>query len=169
MADESDYGAEAGGAGGLMNYKGIYFNDDPNNKYTCPRTGAHFEFDNMCGRLNTVIKWRKIYEMKIAAYAKAGKFHQGIAHVTVDDEELEMMTTKDREEQLRREKQEFMRKMGMAKKKPSVSQVQATTKLQEQSKPKSKQGNSQQAAPVGAAHRRHANYSQERVKEPVQR
>ena len=75
----------------------------------------------MCGRLNTVIKWRKIYEMKIAAYAQAGKHHQGIAHVTVEEEELEMLTTKDREEQLRHEKQEFMRKMGVAKKKTSVS------------------------------------------------
>ena len=28
--------------GDLMNYKGIYFNDDPNSKFTCPETGAHF-------------------------------------------------------------------------------------------------------------------------------
>ena len=79
MADDSDYGAEAGGNGGLMNYKGIYFNDDPNNKYTCPKTGAHFKFEHMCQLLDQVIKWRKVYEHKIAAYAKAGKFIQGIA------------------------------------------------------------------------------------------
>ena len=66
MADDSDSGADGGN---LMNYKGIYHNEDPNSKYTCPTTGAHFEFGNMCGRLNTVIKWRKVYEHKIAAYA----------------------------------------------------------------------------------------------------
>ena len=38
-----------------MNYKGIYFNDDPNTKYTDPVTGAHFEFRDMCKRLNKVL------------------------------------------------------------------------------------------------------------------
>ena len=75
MADDSDTENEGGN---LMNYKGIYFNDDPNNKYTCPKTGAHFEFNDMCGRLSQVIKWRKIYEQKLAAYSLAGKGHQGI-------------------------------------------------------------------------------------------
>lgn len=84
MADDSDN--EEGG--NMMNYKGIYFNDDPNNKYTCPRTGAHFEFNDMCGRLGHVIKWRKVYEHKIAAYAMAGKGHEGIAQVIVHEEEL---------------------------------------------------------------------------------
>ena len=37
--------------GDLMNYKGIYFNDDPNSKFTCPETGAHFQFRDMCQRL----------------------------------------------------------------------------------------------------------------------
>ena len=109
MAEDLD---QDGGGGGLMNYKGIYFNDDPNSKYTCPTTGAHFEFGDMCGRLNQVIKWRKVYEQKIAAYALAGKGHQGIAQVAVLDEEIEL-TSKDREEQLRREKEDFMRKMGV--------------------------------------------------------
>ena len=36
------------GEGDLMNYKGIYFNDDPNSKFTCPETGAHFQFRDMC-------------------------------------------------------------------------------------------------------------------------
>ena len=30
----------------LENYKGIYF-DDNNQKYTCPKTGAHFKFEEM--------------------------------------------------------------------------------------------------------------------------
>ena len=50
MADDIDHEQN------LMNYKGIYFEDDPNNKYTCPKTGAHFEFTDMCGRLGQVIK-----------------------------------------------------------------------------------------------------------------
>ena len=39
------------GEGDLMNYKGIYFNDDPNSKFTDPETGAHFQFRDMCQRL----------------------------------------------------------------------------------------------------------------------
>ena len=69
MADDSDENA----GGNLMNYKGIYFNDDPNNKYTCPTTGAHFEFKDMCGRLSKILKSRKGLEHKIAAYALAHK------------------------------------------------------------------------------------------------
>ena len=38
------------------NYKGIYFNDDPGQKYQDPETGAHFEYRDMCRRLNTLIK-----------------------------------------------------------------------------------------------------------------
>ena len=108
MAEDSDVDAGEN----LMNYKGIYFNDDPNNKYTCPKTGAHFEFNDMCGRLNQVIKWRKVYEQKIAAIALSGKGHQGITQVIVHEEEMQM-TAKDRREQLRLEKEEFMRKMGV--------------------------------------------------------
>lgn len=48
-----------------MNYKGMYFNDDPNTKYTDPDTGAHFEFKDMCGRLKKVVTWRKVYEQKL--------------------------------------------------------------------------------------------------------
>lgn len=82
-----------------MNYKGIYFEDDPNNKYTCPKTGAHFEFNDMCNRLGQVIKWRKVYEQKIAALALSGKGHQGITQVLVDQDEMRM-NSKERREQL---------------------------------------------------------------------
>jgi hypothetical protein len=37
----------------LNNYKGIYFDDD-NEKYTCPVTGAHFRFEEMCRLLDKV-------------------------------------------------------------------------------------------------------------------
>ena len=120
MADDSDQEET-----NLMNYKGIYFNDDPNNKYTCPKTGAHFEFNDMCGRLSQVIKWRKVYEQKIAMITMAGKGHQGITQVIVGEEEMRM----SKKEQLRLEKEEFMRKMGVhneqVKKKKSSSQAAA--------------------------------------------
>lgn len=37
----------------LNNYKGIYFDDD-NEKFTCPITGAHFRFEEMCKILEKV-------------------------------------------------------------------------------------------------------------------
>ena len=63
LSDEDDaYGEEDGqGAGApangdgegddLINYKGIYFNDDVGQKYQDPDNGAHFEFKDMCKRL----------------------------------------------------------------------------------------------------------------------
>jgi hypothetical protein len=41
------------------NFKGIYINDDPNNKYTDPETGAHFEYFDFCKRLVKLQKLRK--------------------------------------------------------------------------------------------------------------
>jgi hypothetical protein len=74
--DDEDYGQEAaaaaknanaggngGGEGGdLINYKGIYYNDDAGQKYTDPETGAHFEFRDMCKRLSRVLQKREAYE-----------------------------------------------------------------------------------------------------------
>ena len=42
----------------LINYKGIYFNDEPGQKFTDPETGAHFEFKDICRRINRVIQKR---------------------------------------------------------------------------------------------------------------
>ena len=63
---EEDYGQEDGhGNGGgdeggndLTNYKGIYYGDDPGQKYTDPETGAHFEFVDMCRRLARILQKR---------------------------------------------------------------------------------------------------------------
>ena len=72
--DDDDYGQEAaaaakeanaGGNGGgddLINYKGIYYNDDAGQKYTDPETGAHFEFRDMCKRLTRILQKREAYE-----------------------------------------------------------------------------------------------------------
>ena len=47
----------------FANYKGIYADDDNSDqKYTCPVTGAHFEFNDICRRLHKVIEKRKPYE-----------------------------------------------------------------------------------------------------------
>jgi hypothetical protein len=40
----------------LDNYKGIYFNEDPGQKYQCPVTGAHFEVSDMTWRLTKVLE-----------------------------------------------------------------------------------------------------------------
>jgi len=41
------------------NFKGIYFNDDPNRKYSCPETGAHFEYYDLCKRMTKLKELRK--------------------------------------------------------------------------------------------------------------
>ena len=51
----------------LLNYKGIYFDDDSGEKYQCPETGAHFEYYDMYRRLNRVKRDR---EKKEAAEAQ---------------------------------------------------------------------------------------------------
>ena len=40
------------------NFKGIYFNDDPNRKYQDPDTGCHFEYIDLCKRLIWLKKLR---------------------------------------------------------------------------------------------------------------
>jgi hypothetical protein len=48
----------------FANYKGIYAEDDSEQKYTCPITGAHFEFNDICRRLSKVLAFRKTLEEK---------------------------------------------------------------------------------------------------------
>ena len=42
----------------LINYKGMYFNDDTTTKNIDDATGAHFEFHDMCKRLKNLIETR---------------------------------------------------------------------------------------------------------------
>lgn len=44
------------------NYKGIYAEEDTEQKYTCPVTGAHFEFNDLCRRMNKILLMRKRME-----------------------------------------------------------------------------------------------------------
>ena len=46
------------------NYKGIYFGDDTK-KYTCPHSGAHFQFQDMCIRMLKLADKRNNYEKYI--------------------------------------------------------------------------------------------------------
>ena len=48
--DNQDNGADDGGNDDLINYKGIYFNDN-NEKYIDDSTGAHFRYDDIYQRL----------------------------------------------------------------------------------------------------------------------
>ena len=53
----------------LLNYKGIYAeNNEDEQKYTCPITGAHFEFNEMCKRMRTQIGPKRAQlELQLAA------------------------------------------------------------------------------------------------------
>ena len=94
-----------------MNYKGIYFNDDPNSKYTCPVTGAHFEFKDMCNRLKKVVQWRVIFENKLLSM-------QGVhTMVEIEDSGDSDIDSESKKKLLKQEKEEFMIKMGIIKNK----------------------------------------------------
>jgi hypothetical protein len=118
----------------LMNYKGIYFNDDPNSKYTCPVTGAHFEPEDMRRRLKKVVAWRRVYEQNLASM-------QGIHNfVEMQDSDSESeMDSEDKRVMLQREKEEFMRKMGIDKDKAKA----AKAKEKSVDKPKIKDDNTE--------------------------
>lgn len=47
------------------NFKGIYINDDPNNKFTDPETGAHFEYFDFCKRLVKLQKLRMQIDIQL--------------------------------------------------------------------------------------------------------
>ena len=55
----------------LINYKGIYFDDDTGEKYQCPDTGAHFEYYDMYRRLNRIKRER---DRKDAAESKKKEY-----------------------------------------------------------------------------------------------
>ena len=47
------------------NFKGIYFNEDPNRKYQDPETGCHFEYYDLCKRLSKLKEQRKILDKEL--------------------------------------------------------------------------------------------------------
>lgn len=50
--------ADKEGGVDLINYKGIYFDDDSGQKYQCPDSGAHFEYLDMFRRLKRIAATR---------------------------------------------------------------------------------------------------------------
>lgn len=50
--------ADKEGGVDLINYKGIYFDDDSGQKYQCPDSGAHFEYLDMFRRLKRIASTR---------------------------------------------------------------------------------------------------------------
>ena len=101
--------APAGGDGGgddLINYKGIYYNDDAGQKYTDPETGAHFEYKDMCKRLQRIQQKREAYEQQLAPPAG------------------------DKLSTLQKEKEEFLKSLGLQQN--NNMQSSATKKRQQQ-------------------------------------
>ena len=47
------------------NYKGIYIDEEPGQKFTDPDTGAHFDFEDMCHRLKSVEKERRSVDARV--------------------------------------------------------------------------------------------------------
>jgi len=47
------------------NFKGIYFDEDPNRKYQDPDTGCHFEYYDLCKRLAKLKDQRKIIDREL--------------------------------------------------------------------------------------------------------
>jgi hypothetical protein len=87
----------------MINYKGIYFGDDQGQKYTDPETGAHFEYKDMCKRLQKVMQKREAVDT----------------------------VASDTKSQLQKEKEEFLKQMGLAKPAPQPkAAVQAAPEQQ---------------------------------------
>lgn len=51
------------------NYKGIYANDE-GQKYQCPETGAHFEFNDLCRRMSKILNQREADWERYYGYPK---------------------------------------------------------------------------------------------------
>ena len=58
MADKNEDNVD------LINYKGIYFDDDSGQKFQCPETGAHFEYLDMFRRLKRILTQREKLDLK---------------------------------------------------------------------------------------------------------
>ena len=47
------------------NFKGIYFEEDPNRKYQDPDTGCHFQYNDLCKRLIKLKALRKRLDLQL--------------------------------------------------------------------------------------------------------
>ncbi|CAI2363244.1 unnamed protein product [Moneuplotes crassus] len=76
------------------NYKGIYAGDEPGQKFTDPITGAHFEFDDMCSRLERVEADRNSLDARVSNQHK----------LLDDDEEFGIYKTQEQKKRIIRTK-----------------------------------------------------------------
>lgn len=49
----------------LNNFKGIFYGDNDTKKYTDPKTGAHFEYNDLVKRMMHLKEKRKILDRKL--------------------------------------------------------------------------------------------------------
>lgn len=71
----------------FANYKGIYADDENSDqKYTCPITGAHFEFNDISRRLLKVIEKRKPYEDTLYGKPQSVGDDFGVSMLSVSEE-----------------------------------------------------------------------------------
>lgn len=62
------------------NYKGIYANDESGQKYQCPETGAHFEFNDLCRRMGKILSQREADWERYYGYPKGMEPNQKAHH-----------------------------------------------------------------------------------------
>ncbi|TNV82167.1 hypothetical protein FGO68_gene6086 [Halteria grandinella] len=98
--------------GDLINYKGIYFNDDQGQKYTDPVTGAHFEYKDMCRRLHKAMLQRDALDKQIdkaVVVSQSQNFNQQQSN------SMQHQALDNKLSALQREKEEFIRSLGLQK------------------------------------------------------
>jgi hypothetical protein len=70
----------------FANYKGIYAENNDDQKYTCPITGAHFEFNDVCRRIKKVIEKRKPFEEQLYGKNPSASDDFTVSMLSVSDE-----------------------------------------------------------------------------------
>jgi len=70
----------------FANYKGIYAENNDEKKYTCPITGAHFEFNDVCRRIKKVIEKRKPFEEQLYGKQPIASDDFTVSMLSVSDE-----------------------------------------------------------------------------------
>ena len=83
--DSDDYVEESDEDVDHENYKGIYFDEEPGQKFQDPVTGAHFEFWTMCKMLYQVEEERR--QKSVEPQSRNIQEVEGKIHRTYDDGE----------------------------------------------------------------------------------
>ena len=60
------------------NFKGIYFDEDPNRKYQDPETGCHFEYYDLCKRLAKLKQLRRKLDEQLGLPPETPEDRKGI-------------------------------------------------------------------------------------------